>query len=225
MKTNMKLLIRAFSRYLMGLFLVLALIFVPAGTPGFYNGWLLIVLLFVPMLAAGIIMMLKNPELLAKRLSIREKEDEQQSVIRMSALMFIASFIAAGLNYRFRWHLLPEWLVYAASVVFIISYAGFAEVLRENVYLSRTIEVQEDQKVIDTGLYGVVRHPMYTATLFLFLSMPLILGSLISFVIMLAYIPIINKRINNEEKVLEEELAGYADYKQRVKYKLIPYLW
>jgi protein-S-isoprenylcysteine O-methyltransferase Ste14 len=177
------------------------------------------------MFIAGLVMMKKSPELLWKRLNLKEEQDEQKVVILLSGLMFLAAFIVAGLNYRFGWILLPAWVSYAAAAVFLAAYALYAEVLRENVYLSRTVEVQEGQKVIDTGLYGIVRHPMYMTTLLLFLSMPLVLGSILSFVITLLYIPIIAKRIRNEEQVLENGLEGYTEYKKRVKYKVIPFIW
>ncbi len=183
------------------------------------------VLLFIPMFGAGIVMMVKSPELLKKRLSADEKEDEQKTVILLSGLMFLAAFVLAGLNFRFGWIVMPDWTVWASAVVFLLAYLLYAEVLRENVWLSRTVEVQENQKVVDTGLYGIVRHPMYAATLILFLSMGLVLGSPLSFAVLLLYIPIIAKRIRNEEEVLLKELEGYADYRKRVKYKVIPFVW
>ncbi len=197
-----KLFVQAIAKFISGLILVGLLLFVPAGTFAYPQAWLLIGILFVPMFIAGIIMMQKNPSLLRKRLNAKEEQSEQKAVIALSGLMFLAAFIAAGLNFRFGWLLLPAWVSYTAAVLFLIGYALYAEVLKENVWLSRTIEVQENQKVIDTGLYGVVRHPMYMTTLLLFLSMPLVLGSVVSFVIMLLYIPIIAKRIRNEEQVL-----------------------
>jgi len=181
-------------------------------------------LLFIPMFIAGIVMMFKNPALLKSRLDVKEKESEQKLVVAISAVMFLLGFIIAGLNYRFNWVQLPNIIVIIASIIFVLSYILYAEVLRENAFLSRTIEVQKGQKIIDTGLYKIVRHPMYFATLFLFLSMPLILGSFISFIIFLVYPFIIFKRINNEEKVLEKELIGYKEYKKKVKYKLIPFI-
>ena len=220
-----KLFAQALAKYFGGLILVGLLLFVPAGSLSFRQGWLLIGILFVPMLIAGLIMRKKRPDLLRKRLSVKETQPEQKAVIALSGIMFLAAFIAAGLNYRFGWIVLPGWVSYAAAAVFLIAYALYAEVLRENVYLSRTVEVQENQKVIDSGLYGVVRHPMYMSTLLLFLAMPLVLGSVISFLIMLAYIPIIAKRIRNEEQVLEEGLEGYAEYKKRVRWKVIPFVW
>lgn len=205
--------------------LIAALIFVPAGTIRFRNGWLFMGVLFIPMFLAGIVMMCRNPELLRKRLNAKEEQSEQQSVIKLSGLMFILGFVTAGLNFRFDWLTLPDWAVWIAIAVFLLAYLMYAEVLRENTYLSRTVEVQEDQKVIDTGLYGIVRHPMYSATIILFLSMPLVLGSPVSFVIFLAYPAILAKRIRNEEKVLEAELQGYAEYKEKVKYRIIPFVW
>ena len=212
-------------KFIAGLLLVGLLLFLPAGTFAFWQAWLLIGILFVPMFIAGLVMMKRSPELLQKRLNVKEEQREQRVVILLSGMMFLAAFIVAGLNHRFSWIVLPAWVSYAAAAVFLLAYALYAEVLRENVFLSRTIEVQENQKVIDTGLYGIVRHPMYLCTILLFLSMPLVLGSLISFVIMMAYIPIIAGRIRNEEQVLENGLEGYSDYKRRVRYKVIPHLW
>jgi len=220
-----KLFSQAIVKFLGGLLTVGLLLFLPAGAFGFWQGWLLMGILFIPMFIAGLIMMKKSPDLLRKRLDAKEEQSEQKAVIALSGLMFLAAFIAAGLNFRFGWIVLPAWVSWAATAVFLLAYALYAEVLRENVWLSRTVEVQENQQVIDTGLYGVVRHPMYMSTLLLFLSMPLVLGSVVSFVIMLAYIPIIAKRIRNEEQVLETRLAEYAEYKKRVKYKVIPFVW
>jgi protein-S-isoprenylcysteine O-methyltransferase Ste14 len=220
-----ELLKEAIIKILSGIMLLGALLFIPAGDLHWRNGWLLMAILFVPMFAAGIIMLVKAPDLLKSRLRAKESQGEQKEVIALSGLMFIAAFVLAGLTYRFRWMQLPETVIWAAVVVFLLAYCLFGEVLRENRYLSRVIEVQEDQTVVDTGLYGVVRHPMYSATILLFLSMPLVLGSLPSFVIMLAYIPIIAKRIRNEEMVLEKELKGYAEYKRKVRYRLIPFIW
>lgn len=222
---TVKLFIQAIIKFLLGVVLVGLLIFVPAGRISFFNGWLLMGILFVPMFLAGIVMMFKNPELLKKRLSAKEKQQEQSVVVKLSALMFLVGFIVAGLDFRFSWYTLPRIVVIIAVVLFLVSYILYAEVLRENTYLSRTIEVQKNQKVIDTGLYGIVRHPMYSVTLILFLSMPLVLGSIYSFVIFLAYPFIIAKRIKNEEELLEKELEGYSEYKQRVKYRLIPFVW
>lgn len=222
---DLKLLTSAITKFALGLVLVGLLLFLPAGTFAYRQGWLLIGILFVPMFIAGLIMMKKAPELLRKRLNAKEEQTEQKEVVLLSGLMFLAAIIAAGLNFRFGWLVLPDWVSYAGAIIFLLSYALYAEVLRENAYLSRTIKVQVDQKVIDTGLYGIVRHPMYMSTLILFLSMPLVLGSVISFVIMLLYIPIIAKRIRNEEQVLEAGLDGYAEYKTRVRYKVIPYVW
>lgn len=220
-----QLLIQAMLKFFAGVVLLGVLIFLPAGTFYYWNAWLLMGILFVPMFFAGIVMMFKNPDLLRKRLNAKEKEAEQSLVIKLSGLMFILGFVAAGLNFRFRWIVLPEWVSWAAAVVFLLSYLLFAEVLRENTYLSRTVEVQENQTVVDTGLYGIVRHPMYSASIVLFLSMPLVLGSLIPFVVFLIYPVIISMRIRNEEDVLERELAGYAEYKKKVKYKVIPFIW
>ena len=220
-----KLFSQAIMKFLCGLLIVGLLLFLPAGTFAYRQAWLLIGILFIPMFVAGLIMMKKSPDLLRKRLDAKEEQTEQKAVIALSGLMFLASFVVAGLNFRFGWIVLPDWASYVSAAVFLLAYALYAEVLRENVWLSRTVEVQENQKVIDTGLYGVVRHPMYMTTLLLFLSMPLILGSALSFVIMLAYIPIIAKRIRNEEQVLEGGLEGYTEYKKRVKYKVIPFVW
>ena len=220
-----KLFFQAISKFFFGLVLIALLLFLPAGTLRYWNAWLLIGILFVPMFFAGIVMMLRNPELLKKRLNAKENEDEQKTVILMSGIMFLAAFVVAGLNFRFSWIVMPRWTVIAAACVFLLAYLVYAQVLRENVYLSRTVEVQEHQKVIDTGLYGVVRHPMYAATVFLFLSMGLVLGSPISFVILLFYLPIIAKRIRNEEAVLTQGLDGYQAYKEKVRYKVIPFIW
>ena len=220
-----KLFFQALTKFLLGAVIFGLLIFLPAGSLQYWQGWLLMGVLFVPMFIAGIVMMVKNPELLRKRLNAKEEEKEQKTVVVLSMLMFIAAFVVAGLNWRYQWIVLPNWAVWLAAALFLFGYVLYAEVLRENTYLSRTIEVQEDQKVIDTGLYGIVRHPMYTATIILFLSMPLILASPISFLIMLLYIPLIAKRIRNEEAVLEQGLKGYTEYKQRVKYKVLPYIW
>ena len=219
------LLIQALAKFFLGVILLGALLFIPAGSFRFWQGWLLMGILFVPMFVAGLVLMAKNPDLLQKRLNAREKESEQKTVVALSVLLFTAAFVAAGLNWRFGWWLLPNWAVWAAAGLFLASYLLYAEVLRENTYLSRTIEVQENQKVIDTGLYGIVRHPMYMATTILFLAMPLVLASPISFLIMLGYIPVIAKRIKNEESVLSQGLPGYPEYKHRVKYRLLPFIW
>lgn len=215
----------AVVKFLAGAAVIGVLLFLPAGTLDYPNAWLFMAILFIPMFLAGVVMMIKNPGLLKKRLNAKEKQTEQQLVVKLSGLMFAAGFIIAGLDFRFRWIVLPGWLSWAAAAVFLLSYLFYAEVLRENTYLSRTVEVQENQKVIDTGIYGIVRHPMYSATLILFLSMPLVLGSVISFVVFLTYPAIIVKRIRNEEKVLEAELQGYAEYKKKVRYRLIPFIW
>ena len=222
---NNKLLTQAIIKFLAGVILLVILIFLPAGSCAYWQGWLLMGILFVPMFFAGIILLIKNPDLLRKRLDVKEKEQEQKIVVALSGLLFIAAFVIAGLNFRYGWWTLPDWGVWIAAVIFFGSYLLYAEVLRENTYLSRTIEVQENQKVIDTGLYGFVRHPMYMATTMLFLAMPLVLASPISFLIMLGYIPVIAKRIRNEEAVLEDGLAGYKEYKAKVKYKIIPFVW
>ena len=222
---NTKLFFEAIIKIFLGTLIIGLLLFVPANTINYWNGWLLMGFLFIPMFIVGIVMMIKSPDLLKKRLNIKEKQEEQKTVVFLSAIMFIVGFIVAGLNYRYNWIILPNIVVIVASIVFLFSYILYAEVLRENQYLSRTIEVQENQKVVDTGLYGIVRHPMYTATIFLFLSMPLILGSIISFIIFLFYPFIISKRIKNEEEVLEKELVGYEQYKNKVKYKMIPFIW
>ncbi|MDO5438519.1 MAG: isoprenylcysteine carboxylmethyltransferase family protein [Erysipelotrichaceae bacterium] len=222
---NRGLFLKAITRFSAGLLLVGLLLFLPAGTFRYPQAWLLTGILFVPMFIAGLVMLKKNPELLKKRLNLKEKETEQKEAILFSGIMFIAAFVAAGLSFRYGWLMLPFPVSIFFAVVFLAAYALYAEVLRENTYLSRTIEVQEGQKVIDTGLYGIVRHPMYMATVFLFLAMPLVLGSVISFVIMLAYIPIIIKRIRNEEEVLTKDLPGYEAYKKKVKYRLIPFIW
>ncbi len=222
---TLKLFLSALTKFLIGIVLVGLLIFLPAGSFTYFNGWLLMGVLFIPITLAGIVMMIKNPALLEKRLKGKETQKEQDIVVKLSGLMFIAGFIVAGLGFRFEWYVLPKGVSIGASVLFLLSYILYAEVMRENTYLSRTIEVQENQRVIDTGLYGIVRHPMYSATLLLFLSIPLILGSVYSFVIFLTYPFIISKRIKGEEKLLEKELEGYSEYKKKVKYRLIPFVW
>lgn len=220
-----KLFFQAIIKYLFGVLIVGALLFIPAGSFKYYDGWLFMGLLFIPMFIAGIIMMFKNPELLRRRLDAKEKENEQKEVLILSALMFIAGFIIAGFNYRYQFFILPRIVVIISSIIFLIAYLLYAEVLRENAYLLRTIEVEKNQKVVDTGLYGIIRHPMYTITIILFLLMPLILGSLPSLIIFLIYPFIIIKRLLNEEKVLEQDLDGYKEYEKKVKYRLIPYIW
>ena len=220
-----ELLKEAVKKYIAGVILIGVLLFLPAGSISWRNGWILMTVLFVPMFFAGILMYRKAPDLLKSRLKAKETQSEQKSVITYSGSMFLAAFVLAGLNHRFGWTSLPAAVVWAAVIVFLLAYCLFGEVLRENRYLSRVIEVQEEQTVVDTGLYGIVRHPMYSATVLLFLSMPLILDSLPSFLIMLLYIPIIVKRIRNEEQVLEKELKGYAEYKNKVKYRLLPLIW
>ncbi len=220
-----KLLISALSKYLIGLLTVALLLFLPAGSIRYLNGWLFIGLLFVPMFFLGVVLLWKAPELLAKRLNHKEKERTQQKVVSLSALQFMASFLLAALDFRFGWSHLPNSVVILASLILLISYGAYMEVMRENAYLSRTVEVQEGQKLIDTGLYGIVRHPMYTATIFLFLSIPLVLGSLPAFLVMLPYPLLLVPRIRNEEEVLEAGLPGYTEYKNNVKYRLLPFIW
>ena len=220
-----KLFLQAILKFLLGVALAGALVFLPAGTLKYLNGWLLMGILFIPMLAAGIVMMVKNPSLLEKRLNAKEKQKTQGIVVKLSGLMFIAGFVLAGLDFRFSWFALPAGVSVAAAALFLGAYLMYAEVLRENAYLSRTIEVQEDQKVISTGLYGVVRHPMYLATLILFLMIPLVLGSLIALAAFAAYPFIIAVRIRDEERLLEQELPGYREYMEKVKYRLIPHVW
>ena len=220
-----QLFIHALTKFFLGVVIIGLLLFLPAGSFRYWQGWLLMGILFVPMFIAGFVLMAKNPELLRKRLNAKEEEKEQKTVVGLSALLFIAAFVVAGLNWRFQWCVLPNWAVWIAAALFLACYLLYAEVLRENTYLSRTIEVQENQKVIDTGLYGIVRHPMYMATTLLFLMIPLVLASPLSFLILLLYLPLIAKRIRNEESVLEKGLEGYKDYKQRVKYRIIPFIW
>ena len=222
---NMKLFGRAIVRFVCGVVLLGLLLFLPAGTFRWWQAWLMMGILFIPMFAAGLVMLKKSPGLLEKRLNAKEEQGEQKRVILQSGLMFTLAFIVAGLNFRFGWIKLPNAVSWAAAGVFLAGYVLYAEVLRENTWLSRTVEVQENQQVVDTGLYGIVRHPMYMSTLLLFMSMPLVLGSILSFVIMLAYIPIIARRIRNEEEVLEQGLAGYSEYKMRVRYRVIPFVW
>ena len=222
---DLKLFIQAIFKFIFGGLIVGCLLFIPAQTFEYWNGWLFMGLLFIPMFIVGVILMIKKPDLLRKRLNAKEQEKQQKLVILFSGVMFIIGFVIAGLNYRYNWIILPNIVVIIASILFIISYILYGEVMRENAYLSRTIEVQNDQKVIDTGLYGIVRHPMYAVTIVLFLSIPLILGSIISFMVFMFYPIIIAKRIRNEEEVLEKELKGYKEYKNKVKYKIIPYIW
>ena len=222
---NRKLFWEAIMKFSLGVALVCALVFWPAGTWAYRQGWLFLGILFIPMFGAGLVMMAKNPMLLRSRLDAREKQKEQDAVVKSSGLMFLAGFIVAGLNFRFGWYVLPWGVSVAAAGVFLIAYLLYGEVLRENTYLSRTIEVQEGQKVVDTGLYGIVRHPMYSVTLLLFLAMPLVLGSLQSLLIFLVYPFLIAKRIRHEEQFLAQELPGYREYQEKVKYRLIPFLW
>lgn len=220
-----KLFIGAITKFLFGVAIVGLLIFLPAGSFSYFNGWLLMGVLFIPITIAGIVMMFKNPKLLEKRLNGKENEKDQSLVVKLSGLMFLAGFIVAGLDYRFSWYILPKGVAIGGAVIFLLAYILYAEVMRENTYLSRIIQVQENQKVIDTGLYGIVRHPMYSVTLILFLAMPIVLGSIFSFIIFLAYPFIIATRIKGEEELLEKELDGYREYKQKVKYRLIPFIW
>ena len=221
----MKLLLQALTKFILGLILIEVLLFLPAGTLNYTNGWLFIGLLFTPMLFLGVIMLCKAPELLEKRLNAKEDENTQKGVVAVSGLLFIAGFTVAGLDFRFGWSFIPKTVVLVASVILLIAYALYAEVMRENAYLSRTIEVQENQTVVDTGLYGIVRHPMYAVTLWLFLAIPVVLGSWWSFLCFLPYVLVIVVRIRNEEKVLEAGLDGYIEYKKRVKYRIIPFVW
>ena len=220
-----KLFVQAITKYVLGVILVGILLFLPAGTISYFNGWLLMAILFVPMFLAGIVMMFKNPNLLKSRLNAKEKQRDQDLVVKLSGLMFLAGFMVAGLGVRFDWYCLPKGVVMAGAVLFLLGYVLYAEVLRENTYLSRTIEVQEHQTVIDTGLYAVVRHPMYSATILLFLAMPIVLGSVYAFLIFLVYPLIIVKRIKGEEEFLEKELNGYREYEQKVKWRLVPFVW
>ena len=222
---NTKLFFQAISKFIFGLIIICILLFIPAGTIDYPNGWLFIALLFIPMFIAGIIIFFKSPELLKRRLNAKEEQDEQKIVLLASGIMFILAFALAGLNFRFEWNKLPTEVIIIASIIFLLAYIMYGEVLRENEYLSRTVEVSDNQKVVDDGLYGLVRHPMYTSTIFLFLSMPLVLNSIFSFIVMLVYPMIIIFRIRNEEELLENELIGYKEYKEKVKYKLIPYIW
>lgn len=221
----MKLFVEAFIKFVSGLSLVMILLFIPAGTIKYYNGWLFIALLFLPMIFFGIYLYLKDPELLKKRLKTKETEEKQKLVIGLSALVFVVTFIVSGLDYRFSWTKVNDIVLIAASVCLLLGYFIYMKVIRENAYLSRVVEVQENQKVIDIGLYGLIRHPMYLATLLMFLAIPLVLGSYIGFMIMLIYPLAIVIRIKNEEEVLDKNLEGYLEYKEKVKYRLIPFIW
>lgn len=222
---NKGLLIQAVTKATLGIVIVGGLLFLSAGSWGYWQGWLLMGTLFVPMLLAGFVMLFRAPDLLRKRLNAKEKLAEQRNIVATSGGLFIAAFVVSGLGWRYGWYILPDWVIWVSSAIFLGSFAMYGEVLRENRYLSRTIEVQEGQRVIDTGLYGIVRHPMYTATTVLFIAMPLMLGSPIAVAIMLLYIPLITKRIKSEERLLEKELEGYTEYQQRVRYRLLPYFW
>ena len=221
----MKLVTEALLKFTVGLLLVGALIFLPAGTLLYFNGWLLLGLLFVPMLIAGFVMLAKSPDFLRKRLDAKEKQAAQKGVLGLSALMFIAGFVVAGLDFRFGWSVMPPWVIITASVLFLLAYVLYAEVMRENAYLSRTIRVEAGQTVVDTGLYGIVRHPMYAVTLLLFSMIPLVLGSWYALIAFAFYPVIITVRLLDEEKLLTRELPGYAEYKKKVKYRLIPFVW
>ena len=222
---KVSLALRASIKYLLGVVIIALLIFLPAGSVGYWQGWLFMATLFVPILVAGVVMLIKSPALLESRLKAKEGQKEQDVVVKLSGLLFVAAFVVAGLNWRYAWLVLPDWIVWSAAVAFVLCYLLYAEVMRENTYLSRTIEVQDGQRVVDTGLYGVVRHPMYTATTLLFLAMPLVLASPISLLIMLLYIPLIVVRIIHEERFLRANLEGYAEYAERIRYRLIPYIW
>ena len=222
---KMRLIVNALFKLIFGLVIMALLLFFPAGTWHYWHAWLLLALLFVPMVCMGIVMLIFSPELLSKRLNNKEKEQTQKHVVALSGLMFIAGFMLCGFDYRFVWSQVPVWVVVVASLLFLLGYMLYAEVLRENAYLSRTIEVQDDQQLIDTGLYSIVRHPMYTATLLMFLSMPLVLGSWWALLIFSIYPVLIIKRIQNEEQVLAEGLKGYVDYQQRVRWRLMPWVW
>lgn len=221
----MKLMLEALSKFICGLLLVGLLIFLPAGTFSYTYGWLLIGLLFAPMLIAGFVMLAKSPEFLKKRLDAKEKQGTQKGVVAFSGLMFIAGFVVAGLDFRFGWSMMPGWVIILASVLFLIAYALYAEVMRENAYLSRTIKVEEGQTVVDTGMYGIVRHPMYAVTILLFMVIPLVLGSWYALIAFAFYPAVIVVRLKDEEALLTRELPGYVDYKQKVKYRLIPFVW
>lgn len=221
----MKLLFETIIKFVLGIIIIGSLLFLPAGTFTFWNAWLFMGLLFIPMFFVGLVLWLKNKELLKKRLNGREKEETQRSVVFITLIMFVTSFVISGLDFKYNWSRLPIWLISLGSVTLLISYALYIEVMRENTYLSRTVEIQENQKVIDTGLYGIVRHPMYTATTFLYLSFPIVLGSLIGFIIFLPFPFVLAKRIKNEEEVLEKGLDGYKEYKEKVKYKMVPFIW
>jgi protein-S-isoprenylcysteine O-methyltransferase Ste14 len=222
---RLRLLLSALTKYLVGVVMVGALVMLPAGSVGYWQGWLFMATLFVPILVAGVVMLVKSPSLLESRLKAKEGQREQDVVVKLSGLLFVAAFVVAGFNWRYAWLVLPDWIVWSAAVVFILCYLLYAEVMRENAYLSRTIEIQEGQRVVDTGLYSVVRHPMYTATTLLFLAMPLVLASPISLLIMLLYIPLIVVRIIHEERYLKVNLEGYTEYTKRIRYRLIPYIW
>lgn len=220
-----RLLLQALCKLFLSIAVTASLIFVSAGTLHYWNGWLFLCIWFVPMILLGTVLLIKKPELLKKRLSGRETNKTQKLVRAFGVFMFLTGFLLAGLSCRFGWLRLSDWIAWTGSVLFLLSYLLCGEVLRENAYLSRTVEIQKDQKVIDTGLYGIVRHPMYGVTIMKFLSIPLILGSILPFIAFLGYPVLLAKRIQNEEAVLEKGLAGYAAYQQRVRYKMLPYIW
>ena len=222
---KIKLLLSAIIKFSFGIIFLGLLLFLPAGTFNYFNAWLFMSLLFIPMLILGIFLFIKSPELLEKRLNAKEKEKTQKGVVGFSAILFLASFLIAGFDHRFDWSVIPMWCVILASVILLVSYGMYAEVMRENIYLSRTIEVQENQKVIDTGLYGIIRHPMYAVTIWLFLAIPIVLGSWWALLCMVPYPFLIAIRILNEEKILENNLSGYKEYKAKVKYRLVPFIW
>lgn len=220
-----RLIMQASIKLLLGVILIGILLFLPAGTIRYWNAWLFVGVLFIPMLFVGGVLLMKSPELLKKRLNTREKEAAQKQVIGLSLLMFVSGFVVAGLDFRFGWSNLPGWVIISAALIFLFAYGMYAEVMRENAYLSRTVEVQKEQKVIDTGLYGLVRHPMYFSTVLMFLAVPLILGSIYAFIVFMLYPILLIKRIRNEEDVLSRELAGYTEYMKKVRYRLIPFIW
>ena len=221
----MKLLFQAITKYIFGVLLIALLLFLPSGTINFWNAWLFMGLLFIPMFFVGLVLWFKDKELLKKRLNAKEKQSVQKNVILITLIIFIIGFRVAGLDFKYNWTTIPNWAIIMGSIILLISYALYIEVMRENTYLSRTIEIQENQKVIDTGLYAIVRHPMYMSTTLLYLSFPLVLGSLSAFIIFLQFPFVLDKRINNEEEILEKDLKGYKEYKQKVKYKMIPFIW
>ena len=222
---NVKLLVKALVRFIFGVVICAVLLFVPVGTLNYPNAWLFLALLFIPIFLEGVILFIKNPDLLEKRMNLKEKQKVQKKVIGFTALIFILGFVVTSLDFKYGWSEMTKYEIIEASILFLFGYGMYMEVIRENKFLSRTIEVQEGQKVIDTGLYAMVRHPMYLASILMFLAMPLVLGSKIGFLIFALYPFALVKRIKNEEEVLEKELDGYTEYKKKVKYRLIPYVW